>query len=224
VKAARRRSIALAALALPAQWLLARTALARGELEKGVYRVRGDARINGVPAKQGMDVRAGDVVTTGPASEIVFVAERDAFLVRANSRVEMQGTARSLVLQGLRIVTGAVLSVFSPGEPKRVQAPTATIGIRGTGLYVETEPRRTYVCTCYGEAEIEPIDDPASRETVRTSHHDQPRYVMAKGAPQMLMRAPVINHTDAELRFLEDLVGRVPPFVPWPGETAPRSY
>jgi hypothetical protein len=40
----------------------------------------------------------------------------------------------------------------------------------------------------------------------------------------MLMRAPVINHTDAELRFLEDLVGRVPPFVPWPGETAPRSY
>ncbi len=211
-------------LAGSAALLLVREALASGKLEKGVYRVRGEARLDGVPAREGMDVKAGQVVTTAAGAELVFVIDRDAFLVRANSRVEVQGTAGALVAAGLRVVTGAVLSVFQPGQPKRISTATATIGIRGTGIYVESEPARSYVCTCYGEAEIVPVDDPSHGETVRTTHHEQPRYVMAKGAPQMMMAAPVINHTDAELTLLESLVGRQPPFAPWPGETAPRSY
>ena len=200
-----------------------REALAAGNVEKGVARVRGDARINDVRAKEGMEVKAGDVVTTGPASEIVFVVGHDAFLLRANSRIEVQGEKGSLTAAGLRILTGAILSVFSPGQPKRLQTATAVIGIRGTGIYVEAEDARTYVCTCYGEAEIVSAADPVARETVRTQHHDEPRYVMAKGAPQMLMKAPVVNHTDAELTMLEALVGRFPPFVPWPGEDRPLT-
>jgi hypothetical protein len=200
-------------LAGAAALALVRQALATGMLEKGVYRVRGDARINGMPAKPGMDVKAGDAIVTGAGSELVFVIERDAVLVREHSRVEIAGRVGALVMTGLRIVTGAALSVFAPGEPKRIQASTATIGIRGTAVYVENEVGRTYVCTCYGVAEIEALDDPAAREVVMTHHHDQPRYVMAKGAPQMIMGAPVVNHTDAELILLESLVGRAPPFV-----------
>ena len=215
----KRRALLLISLPL----LLVRRALAAGSVEKGVARVRGDARINGVPAKEGMDVKAGDVVTTGPDGEIVFVVERDAFLVRASSRIEVQGQNGSFIATGLRILTGAVLSVFTPGQPKRVQTATATIGIRGTAVYVEAESGRTYVCTCYGEAEIASVDDLSARETVRTRHHEQPRYVMAKGSPQMLMGAPVINHTDAELTMLESLCGRRPAFAPWPGETRKQS-
>ena len=209
------RSATAAALAVQMGWL--RDALASGQVEKGVHRVRGDVRVNGVPAKEGMDVKAGDVVSTGVASEVVFVTGRDAFLIRANSRVEAQGAVGALVLSGLRIVTGAVLSVFSPGEAKTVRTGTATIGIRGTGVYVEAEEARTYVCTCYGEADIVSAMDPSARETVRTTHHEQPRYVMGMGAPQMLMDAPVVNHTDAELVFLESLAGRRPPFLDMPG-------
>jgi hypothetical protein len=40
---------------------------------------------------------------------------------------------------------------------------------------------------------------------------------MGTGAPQMLMGAPVINHTDAELILLESLVGRRPAFENVPG-------
>ena len=109
-------------------------------------------------------------------------------------------------------ITGAVLSVFGDGR-RQLRTPSANIGIRGTAVYLEVEPSRTYVCTCYGEAVLEPRGDPAARETVRTLHHEQPRYIMAEGAPQMIMRAPVVNHTDAELVFLESLVGREPPFV-----------
>jgi len=205
-----------AGLAIWVQMASLRRALAAGKIEKGVYRVRGDVRVNGVRATQGMDIKAGDRIETGPNAEIVFVINRDALLVRSNARVDVLGTAGALLATGLRIVTGAVLSVYASGERRRIETPTATIGIRGTGIYVDAMSDKTYVCTCYGIADIEPAGDPASRETIRTSHHEQPRYVMAKGAPQMLMGAPVVDHTDAELMMLESLVGRVPPFGPEP--------
>jgi hypothetical protein len=192
--------------------LVVRDALAAGGVEKGVARVEGDARINGAPAKPGMDVKAGDTVTTFANGQIVFVVNRDAFLVRANSRVEVEGPVGSAALTGLRIVTGALMSVFASGERKTLRSGSATMGIRGTAVYVETGADKDYICTCYGVAEIEPVDDPASREVVSTKYHDQPRYVMKKGAPQMIMQAPVVNHTDAELIMLEALVGRTPPF------------
>jgi hypothetical protein len=190
--------------------LLIRRALAAGTLEKGVYRVTGAARINGVAAKRGMDVKTGDAVVTGEGSEIIFVINRDAFLLRASSRLEVGGT----LADAFRIVTGALLSVYQPGVRKTLYAHTATIGIRGTAVYVESAPDKTYVCTCYGVAELVPLADPGAAETVHTQHHEQPRYILGKGAQQMMMKAPVVNHTDAELRMLESLVGRSVPFAP----------
>lgn len=200
-----RRRLLLGAAALP-PLLLVREALAQGRAEKGVYRVRGAVQVNGEPAREGAPASFGDLFTTGEDGEVVFVSGRDAMLVRRNSRV-------NLVADGLRIVTGAVLSVFASGERKRIETTTAVIGIRGTGVYVEAEAARTYVCTCYGQVVLEPRGDPASAETVTTTHHDQPRYIMASGAPQMIMQAPVVNHTDAELILLESIVGRQPPFI-----------
>ena len=217
----RRQWLRITAALLATQMGFLRDALAAGSLERGVHRVRGDVRVNGVPAKEGMFVAVGDIITTGADGEVVFVTGKDAFLIRANSRVEAQGVAGPLLLSGLRVITGAVLSVFAPGEPKTMRTATATIGIRGTSLYLEAEEARTYVCCCYGEAEIVSTADPSARETVRTQHHEQPRYVMGSGAPQMLMGAPVVNHSDAELMLLESLVGRRPPFLDnpnyWPG-------
>jgi hypothetical protein len=190
--------------------LLVRDALAAGTLEKGVYRVRGEASVNGVAARTGMQVKPGDTVATAGGGEIVFVVERDAFLLRQSSRLEVGGAAADV----LRLVTGALLSVYQPGVRKTLQAQTATIGIRGTGLYVESAADKTYVCTCYGEAELVPLGDPGAGETVRTRYHEQPRYILPKGAAQMMAKAPVINHSDAELMLLESLVGRSVPFDP----------
>jgi hypothetical protein len=198
----KRRDLLKGAAAL----LLIRDALAQGRLEKGVYRLRGNVHINGADAQRGGELRPGDAVRTQPGAEIVFVSQADAFLVRQNSEV-------SLVANGLRVVTGAVLSVFAPGQPKEIRTSTAVIGIRGTAVYIEAEPSRTYACTCYGTAVLAPIAQPSAAETVTTRHHEQPRYIMAAGSPQMLMQAPVINHTDAELILLETLVGRQPPFI-----------
>ena len=198
----RRRQLLLGTVAV----LLAREALAQGRVQAGVRRVRGEAAINGKPAKEGMPVRPGDRVTTGANAEIVFALERDAMLVRQNSALE-------LVKSGFRLAAGAVLSVFAPGERKELRTPTSTLGIRGTAVYLEAEAKRTYACTCYGEAVLEPVDDPAARETVRTARHEQPRYIYARGAPRMVEPAPMVNHADAELELLEALVGRKPPFT-----------
>lgn len=186
--------------------------LAADRIVPGIRTASGEVAVNGNAATQGAQVRAGDSVVTGPNGDVVFVVGRDAFMIRPDSRVDLLRRGNSSLLTGLRIVTGRILSVFSPGRRREMQSETATIGIRGTAIYVEAEPDRTYVCTCYGTVDIVSRADPASRETVRTKHHDQPRYVMASGAPQMLMGAPVINHTDAELILLESLVGRKPPF------------
>ncbi len=191
-----------------------RQALAMGEkpAAPGLYKVEGEVRVNGRLADAGQLVRPGDVIETGPRSQAIFVAGRDAYLLRAGSRLETAG--REMLIETLRIVTGKLLSVLGPGA-RRIETPTATVGIRGTGIYVEAEPERTYVCTCYGIADIQANDKPELRETVQTTHHDQPRYVYGKSMPsiRMIEGAPVINHTDAELVMLEALVGRRPPFL-----------
>ena len=142
----------------------------------------------------------------------MFVIGRDAFLIRERS--ELLTAGRSVLTGSLRLVTGKLLSVFGRGS-RSITTPTATIGIRGTGIYIEAEAERTYVCTCYGLVDLQASNMPEARETVMTTHHDAPRYIYAHGEMpiKMIEPAPVINHTDAELIMLEALVGRKPPFV-----------
>jgi hypothetical protein len=206
------RRAAAGGVALAAAMGYLRHALAMGAVPPGVYRARGDVRINGKPAQKGMELKPGDVVTTGRDAELVVVVGKDAFLMRASSRVEYSGDAAQLIVSGLRVVTGALLSVFEPGKPKTIRTATATIGIRGTAIYIEAEEKRTYACTCYGVADLVPADDPRAAETVRTKHHDAPRFIYAKGMPRMIEEAPVFNHSDVELVMLENLVGRTVPF------------
>ncbi len=215
-KAGRRRWLRAAASAAMAAagMLKLRAALAAGTLPPGIAQIKGEVRINGKPAERGQRVNPGDVIITGKGAELVFVAEKDAFLVRGNSRVEYGALPVKGVVNTLRVLTGALLSVFESGRRKEIQTVTATIGIRGTGIYVESEVRRTYACTSYGEAVPTPVDEPQSAETVRTKQHDQPRFIYGKGMPRMLEAAPVVNHTDLELQMLEALVGRKPPFAP----------
>jgi hypothetical protein len=90
----------------------------------------------------------------------------------------------------------------------QIRTPTSTIGIRGTGVYVEAQPDLSYVCTCYGTTEISAQG--GATETVESKHHDAPKYVTAKGE---ILTAGFINHTDEELMLIETLVGRTPPFA-----------
>lgn len=173
----------------------------------GMHRITGDVRINGQPASPGSPVKPGDTVSTGPNSQAIYIIGNDAYLQRDRSTVSLAGQQ---VRAGLRVVSGKLLAVFGKGD-KQIDTPTATIGIRGTGCYIEAEAHKVYFCLCYGKAEISSAKMPNIREILETSYHDKPVYLHADGS-QMMVPATVVNHTDSELTLLESLVGRTPPF------------
>jgi hypothetical protein len=168
----------------------------------GIQRLKGEVTINGASAKEGAVIKRGDVVATAADSEVVYVIGRDAFVQRADTRVSFAGDATASFM---RVVTGGLLSVFGRGS-KKITLPTATIGIRGTGCYIETEPARSYFCLCFGDVLLRPMKGKPLR--YKTRHHENPLWI-EKGATT---KAGVINHTDAEIIMLETLVGRGSPF------------
>jgi hypothetical protein len=176
---------------------------------QSVYEATGAVTVNGQAASGATRIGATDRVETGQGAQLIFVVGFDAFLLRENSRLELSGA--SGIVNTLRLVTGALLSVFGAGA-KRVVTTTSATGIRGTGLYVESEPERSYVCTCYGDVLISAVDDANVSERIVSMHHDAPRYVLQAGAAKRIQPAPFINHTDVELALIEALVGRTPPF------------
>jgi hypothetical protein len=195
-----------------AGWLRHAMALAPRPEFQGVHKLRGDVRVNSKSAVIGTPVNAGDTVTTGADSFVVFVAGLDAFLLRENGRLALSGEGN--LITRLAVRAGKLLSVFAPDKaPRRFETATVVVGVRGTGLYLEAEPERTYVCTCYGTTNLSPTTSPGTSETITTRHHEAPRYVnlMDTGAG-LIEKAKVINHTDDELYMLEWLVGRRPPF------------
>lgn len=182
---------------------------------EGVRFVSGDVQVNGKAASVGLYVKPGDVITTAPNSSAHIVVEKNAFLVREKTDMEIVGDHKKEqklpAIKGLKIRTGKVLSVFEQGE-FRIISPTAVAGVRGTGIYIEANPEYTYVCLCYGSADIEAVKYPGVKETFKTTHHEMPRYVFGSASGKPILEAPMINHTDDELIMLESLVGRVPPF------------
>ncbi len=193
---------------------LVRTALASGNqpVIQGVRRLRGDVHINAKPAQEGQLIGPDDTIVTGPGSEAIYVIGQDAFLQRENSTIHF---AADVTKKLMRVVTGKILSVFGKGT-YTIQTTAATIGIRGTGCYIEAEgsdeQARTYFCLCYGSVELSPNAAPHVLESYQTTHHERPMMIYNDAKmPKMLAPASAINHTDAELDLLEGLVGRLRP-------------
>jgi hypothetical protein len=185
-------------------------ALAKGDVPPGVARLEGSVTVNGRDAKIGTPVSLGDRVSTGRSSQAVIVVGSDAFLMRSQTIIEVQGSQGTL--SNMLVAAGQVLSVFSK-KPVAIKAGTASIGIRGTGAYIEVNrDNSVYFCLCYGEALVEGPGMASARE-VKTTHHESPLILRDDGGIMKVEPGPFQNHSDAELIMLESLVGREPPFM-----------
>lgn len=192
-------------------------ALAKGDAPaaSGIHSLTGSATINGQDAKVGSAVKPGDKIATGKGSLAVVVVGKDAYLLRDNTHVVFeQSIAKPGVLEGVLISTGKLLSVFAKRTDGivKVRAANATIGIRGTGCYLEVQDTRTYFCLCYGEAAIDGAGMTQSK-IVKTTHHESPVWLDDRGGVMKVESAGFVNHNDNELIMLEKLCGREPPFV-----------
>ena len=199
---------------------LLQAAHARGDIPdklppgRSIYQLQGVVTVDGKPANINTPIGPGSVVKTGNKSRVIFVVAADAFILRSNSELEMK-TSGGVIVEGMRLLSGKILSVFGRREkPHTITTTTATIGIRGTGIYLESEADRSYICTCYGHTRIVADADPSVSREIVSEHHDRPLYVLPSASDgELIVPAPFINHTDTELALIEELVGRTPPFA-----------
>ena len=214
------RALTMGLIAGPTFSAVMRDALARGDIPsqmppgRSIYKLEGSVTVDGRRATLETLIGPNSRVATGANSRVIFVVASDAFILRSNSEIEM-GSSDGLLIEGLRMLSGRLLSVFAQREkPHTITSSTATIGIRGTGIYVESDPERSYVCTCYGTTRIAASADPDVTLDVVSEHHDYPVYVLPRAAGNnLIVPGPFINHTDTELALIEELVGRTTPFA-----------
>lgn len=179
---------------------------------KSVYRIDGSASVNGKPATEDTLVKPGDTLETGKNSQFIFVLGGHAMLMRSESRLVITPNDEA-VISGLKLESGKILSV-SRNTPTQIETPAAMMSTKGTGWYAEAEPDLTYFCTCYGKSEVSAANDPASKTSVQSYHHDKPLYILGNAnSGKSILDGPFVNHTDEELALIETIVGRTPPFI-----------
>jgi hypothetical protein len=210
-----------------------------GKLPEGrsVFELKGEVRVNGQPATEQTVIKPSDRIETGRNSYVIAAVGANAFILRDRSTLELGGA--NPLKAALRLVTGKFLGVFGKlGDREQLTLHTtaATIGIRGTGVYAESDPDKTYLCTCYGTTQLIAAPDyvPGDKKggkaaqpemaEITAQHHDAPKYILARSENgRKITPAPFINHTDLELMTLEALVGREVPFgLPAQEYEAPR--
>lgn len=196
-------------LAAAAAWtVMGGFAAAQAQQRSNIVELVGDAQLNGARLSPQQTIQTGDDITTGPGTSLIFVVGNSSFKVRQNSRMSVERGDSLNAVSLLRLLGGAVVSVWGKGPLRRIVTPTLTAGIRGTGVYTEIfadRNNRSYFCNCYGTVEI--ADGP-DNVTSHTNYHQSFWGEVQPREGRYLTPAPAINHGDEELEFLAGLVGQ----------------
>ena len=179
--------------------------VATAQQRSNVVQLTGDALLNGSRLRSDQTIQTGDQLQTGPGSSMFFAMGNASFLVRQNTMMTVERGTTLNAVSVLRMVTGAVASVWSKGSNRSIITPTLTAGIRGTGVYTEVvaeQDSRTYFCNCYGSVELYS----GGVQKVSEAQYHQSFWSQTQGAP--LSPAGAINHSDEELEFLAQLIGQ----------------
>lgn len=181
---------------------------AQAQQRTNIVELEGDATINGERLLPQRFIQTGDQIATGPGSRLVFAIGNSSYLVRQNTRFAVERGQTLNTVSLLRLLTGAVASVWGRGTSRQITTPTLTAGIRGTGVYTEVFPDqayRSYFCNCYGT-----VDMAAGSERV-VSRSDYHQSFWGEAQPRngrLLTPAGALNHTDEELEMLARLVNQ----------------
>ena len=181
-------------------------ATVQAQSRSNVVQLVGDATVNGGRLQSGQTIQTGDQIATGPNSTLIFTIGNSAFHVRQNSFLSVERGATLTAVSLLRMLTGAVVSVWGRGNTRQIITPTLTAGIRGTGVYTEifaNQGGRSYFCNCYGTVDL---GAGADRAISQAEYHQAYWGEVSPKAGRSLTPAKAINHTDEELEYLARLV------------------
>jgi len=178
---------------------------ALAQSRSNIVELTGAATINGVRLLPRDFIQSGDSVATGPGSTLIFVIGNSAFHLRQNSSLTVERGPSINVVSVLRLLTGAVISVWGKGYNRRILMPTITAGIRGTGVYSEilaAQAGRNYLCNCYGTVDMASGPD---RAVSQSDYHQSFWGEVEPKNGRYLTPAKAINHSDEELEYLARL-------------------
>ena len=181
---------------------------AQAQARSNIVELVGDALVNGIRLLPQRTIQTGDRLETGPASSLIFVLGNSSFQVRQNSRITVERGNTLSTVSVLRILSGAVASVWGRGARRQIVTPTLTAGLRGTGVYTEVlsnQNYRSYFCNCYGTVDLRAASDGVQSVA---SYHQSFWAEAEPKAGRYLTPARAINHSDEELEYLARLVGQ----------------
>jgi hypothetical protein len=181
---------------------------AHAQARSNIVELQGDALLNGQRLRPEQTIQSGDEVQTGPGSDLVFVIGTSSFRVRPASRLVVERGATLSTVSLLRLVQGAVASVWNRGGPRQIVTPTLTAGIRGTGVYTEVpagQGGRSYLCNCYGTIDLETRGE---LQVTQTEYHQAFWAELQPRNGRYIVPAPAINHGDEEMEMLARLLGQ----------------
>lgn len=207
-----RRTFLAGSAALAAGALLPLPAAARWGV---VHELAGEATINGFRLTRASAIRAGSTIATGAGGRVWFTLAGDAYFLRPHTRLRLEPSGLGdEVVRALRLLSGAIGATFRSGAERSVRAATVTIGVRGTGVYVETSAKETYACTCFGAAELRSVatDGTLERLAPHGAPHVARRVLHDPETGTRIIAAPLERHTNEEMGRLERLAGRFYPF------------
>ena len=179
---------------------------AQAQSRSNIVELLGDALINGARLLPQQIIQTGDEIVTGPRSSLIFVLGNSSFQVRQSSRLRVERGNTLNAVSLMRLLTGAVASVWGRGISRQIVTPTLTAGIRGTGVYTEVfadQNDRSYFCNCYGTVDMGAGGD---RAVSQSSYHQAFWGEVTPKEGRFLTPAKAINHTDEELEYLARLV------------------
>ena len=179
---------------------------AMAQQRSNVVQLVGDALLNGRRLLPQQTIQTGDQIQTGPGASLIILIGNSAFQVRQNTMMTVERGATLSTVSLLRLLSGAVVSVWGKGTSRAIVMPTMTAGIRGTGVYSEVFPdQRNYFCNCYGTVDL---DASGEKALSKAEYHQAFWGEPGPREGRLLTPARAINHSDEELEFLGRLVGQ----------------
>lgn len=167
--------------------------------------IEGRVMINGKVVQNDKKVNLGDFIQTGENSTIKFNVGKDAFMVKANSKISIKEEKSGV--KTLNVVTGGVVGVFKKGSKYNLKTHNMTAGVRGTGIYLESDNNSTYFCTCYGKTDVNSHSH--DHKELHSVYH---KMVVVDSNGTIRDTKEMRNHSDDELRVLEKKMNRKPRF------------
>lgn len=182
-----------------------------------VASLSGEATADGRPLEVGSRIASGARIDVGPAGRLIMkMSDRSVFQFTGPASLNL---ILSMMREGiLNLLLGALLAVVPRGNRYLVAGPTGTVGIKGTvffrevygkeqttvqgmeARYVTPKGVKEYSCNCNGEIEYLKPEAVLPFMSDRAEHHNS--YYLNPAMPGGLMKAPMVNHTDEEIKAL----------------------